>query len=102
MKPERWQKIDRIFQSALEYTPAERAAFINEACGGDDSLRREVELLLSAEDQAGSFLNAPAYAVAAELLVENGNPFIAGKIHQPLSNHFAVGQRRDGRGLSSA
>ena len=49
MKPERWQQVDGLFQAALEREPDERAAFISEACGGDDSLRREVEALLAAD-----------------------------------------------------
>ncbi len=73
MNPERWQKIDRIFQAALERAPNARAAFIHEACNGDDALRHEVEVLLSAQDQAGSFLNAPAYAVAAESLINGAS-----------------------------
>src|SRR5262245_51640921 len=39
MKPERWQQVDQLFQSALERAPEDRAAFISEACGGDESLR---------------------------------------------------------------
>jgi eukaryotic-like serine/threonine-protein kinase len=46
MKPERLQQLDRLFHSALERGPAERADFLDEACAGDESLRREVEALL--------------------------------------------------------
>ena len=74
MTPERWQQIDRIFQSALERTPDARAAFINEACVGDDTLRHELEVLFSADGKASGFLNEPGYVVAAELLVESARP----------------------------
>ena len=43
MKPERWQQLDRLFHSALELKPTERAHFLSEACAGNESLRREVE-----------------------------------------------------------
>jgi hypothetical protein len=46
MKPDRWQKIDEIFHAALQYKSDERKAFIDEACQGDDELRRELESLL--------------------------------------------------------
>src|SRR5215471_1432514 len=69
MKPERWQHVDQLFQAALERAPEERTAFISEACGDDDSLRREVEALLAADAQAGSLIETPAYAVAAPLIV---------------------------------
>ena len=79
MKPERWQQVDRLFQAALEREPEERAAFISEACEGDDSLRREVEALLAADGQAGSLIEAPAYAVAAPLIAGDDAQLLAGK-----------------------
>ncbi len=63
MTPQRWQLIDRIFKSAIERTGAERAAFLVEACDSDE-LRAEVESLISAHEQTGSFLDAPAHEVA--------------------------------------
>jgi eukaryotic-like serine/threonine-protein kinase len=76
MKPEQWRQVDQLFQAALERAPEDRAAFISEACGDDDSLRREVEALLASDGQAESFMEAPAYVVAA--------PFIVGDDAQPL------------------
>ena len=46
MTPERWQEVERLYQSALERDPAERTAFLASACGTDDALRREGESLL--------------------------------------------------------
>src|SRR5262245_37565624 len=80
MKPESWRPVDQLFQAALERAAEERTSFISEACGGDDSLRREVEALLAADGQAESFIEAPAYAVAAPLLVEDETPSPVGKI----------------------
>ncbi len=79
MKPERWRQVDQLFQAALERAPEERAAFVSEACGDDDSLRREVEALLAADEQAGSLIEAPAYAVAAPLIVGGDTPSLLGK-----------------------
>src|SRR5262245_53373823 len=79
MKPERWRQVDQIFQAALQRAPGERAAFISEACIGDDSLRREVEALLAADGEAGSLIEAPAYAVAAPLIVADDGQSLLGK-----------------------
>jgi WD40 repeat protein/serine/threonine protein kinase len=51
-----------IFLEALKKpSPGERTAFLDRACGGNDELRRSVELLLRAHDKAGGFLaDAPA------------------------------------------
>src|SRR5262249_12587530 len=51
---------ESIFFAALEKTnPAERAAYLDEACHGDSDLRRRVERLLEAHPQVGSFLESP-------------------------------------------
>lgn len=79
MNPERWRQIDKLFQAALDRVPEERAVFISAACGGDDSLRREVEALLSADGQAVKLIESPAYAVVAPLLVESAMQSLLGK-----------------------
>jgi serine/threonine protein kinase/Tol biopolymer transport system component len=79
MKPERWRQVDQLFQAALERAPEDRSAFINEACGDDDSLRREVEALLAADGEARSLIETPAYAVAAPLIVGGDAPTLLGK-----------------------
>src|SRR5262245_14233564 len=49
-----------LFAAALaKRSPAERAAFLADACGGDAALRERVEQLLASHDQAGDFLEAP-------------------------------------------
>src|SRR5690242_6990174 len=55
---------DDIFCDALELaSPAERAAYLDRACGGDAGLRRRVERLLEAHTEAANFLAAgPAVA----------------------------------------
>ncbi len=62
MTPERWQQIKQLFDAAMERKPTERAAFLGEACGGDDALRREVESLAAAHDDAGSRYETPVVA----------------------------------------
>jgi len=71
MNPERLEKIDRVFQSALELPPQRWASFLNNACAGDAELRAEVESLLAAHQDAGSFIAGSAADVAASLLENN-------------------------------
>jgi serine/threonine-protein kinase len=63
MTPERWQQIGRIFKGALDRERDGRAAFLQQACGSDSELRRQVEALLSSHEQAGSFMEALPSAV---------------------------------------
>ena len=67
MEPERWQKIDELFQAALGCAPEQRSAFLDGACGGDHALHAEVESLLAA-DRTGDFTNAAAYQEGMRLL----------------------------------
>jgi serine/threonine-protein kinase len=58
--PERWKRVNELFEKSLERKPAERGAFLEEACGGEAGLREEVESLLAAHGSAGSFMDQPA------------------------------------------
>jgi Tol biopolymer transport system component/predicted Ser/Thr protein kinase len=53
ISPERWQKIEHLYHTALEREPGGRSAFLDQACQGDAELRREVEALLAQGDAAG-------------------------------------------------
>jgi serine/threonine protein kinase len=54
------RNLSTIFGQAIEIeSPGERSAFLDEACGGNVSLRAEVESLLGALSQAGDFLSPP-------------------------------------------
>jgi len=68
MTPERWQQVKEIFNSAIAYGPEERSSFISQACSGDEELRGEVESLIASHEQSGSFIDQPAFEVAASLL----------------------------------
>jgi hypothetical protein len=75
MNPERFQRVDALFRAAVAVQPEERAALLDEQCGDDDELRREVESLL-AEDQAIRVpLAEPATRSLGEQLDELGFHF---------------------------
>src|SRR5207253_8255432 len=70
MQSERWQHISGIFKSALALEPEERAAYVANECGADESLRREVERLIESHYRADNenFIASPAVADVAPLL----------------------------------
>jgi eukaryotic-like serine/threonine-protein kinase len=57
MTSERWKQVETAFEQALDLGAEERSAFLEQACKGDDELRREVESLLNAHAQAGTFID---------------------------------------------
>lgn len=71
MSPERWREIKPLLESALELKVEDRRAFLDKTCGEDKALRREVESLLDASEQAGDFMNKPAIEEAARMLAED-------------------------------
>lgn len=58
-----------MFEAALAQPIAARSQFIEQACAGNPVLRREVNSLLRSYEKAGSFMEAPAVAAAAESLL---------------------------------
>ena len=86
MKTERWQQVNDLFQSAAERAPEERAAFLDEACRGDEGLRREVDSLLTSHERAENFIELPAFEAAPELVTNDR----AGAMVGELVGHYRV------------
>lgn len=63
MTIERWQRVKEIVSAGLEREGTSRAAFLEEACGSDESLRQEVEELIASFHDAGDFLDEAPVAV---------------------------------------
>jgi hypothetical protein len=71
MNNERWQRIEQLYHAALERGASERGPFLDEACGPDEALRREVETLLASDAQAQAFLAESAMHAAARDFAES-------------------------------
>src|SRR5262249_62316436 len=82
--------IDSIFGEALECESTEaRAAYLDQACGGDAELRRRVEKLLDAHARAGHFLESlppnPGATVEDPVTERPGSVIGAYKLLEPIS-----------------
>ncbi|MFN2407925.1 MAG: protein kinase, partial [Pyrinomonadaceae bacterium] len=84
MTPERWQKVEEIFQAAVDLLPEERARYIAQVCANDTTLRHDVESLLSQHDSAGELLDQPFYGNTEmnvfESFVEEEDPMIGRRL----------------------
>src|SRR6266702_4530858 len=79
MTPERWQDIEEVLQAALDRPPQQRASFLEEACAGDYELRDEATSLMSAYEEAGDFIEQPAIAHDAGVLLGNATQHNIGR-----------------------
>jgi serine/threonine protein kinase/Tol biopolymer transport system component len=79
MTPERFARIGQLYSEAAELAPETRAAYLAQACAGDDDLRREVESLLAEEDLVGDFMGSPALRDAATLVTSEVPGTLVGK-----------------------
>jgi serine/threonine protein kinase/Tol biopolymer transport system component len=60
MDPSRWPLVKDTVHAVLAHPRVERDAQVRQRCGDDAALRAEVESLLAAIEQAGSFIEQPA------------------------------------------
>ena len=75
---DRWRQVEELFHRALEREEPDRSAFLDEACEGDEALRREVESLLTEESEAG-FMETPAMEGEARELAQENRPTLEGR-----------------------
>jgi serine/threonine-protein kinase len=60
MTADQWERVQKLFERALDRSPEERPAFLADACGDDAELRAEVESLLDHDELASSdFMRTP-------------------------------------------
>ncbi len=71
MTPERMQQIEAIFHDACNRAPDVRGVFLQQACADDEALRHEVELLLASDEQAATWIEAPAIQLVAPLFANS-------------------------------
>src|SRR6185369_1848343 len=89
-----WQEIERLYHAALDYPPAQRDSFLDNACAGDQSLRQEVESLLAYQDQSEGFIESSALEVAAQLVAEDQIPTVT--IGQTINQYRITSQLGSG------
>jgi tetratricopeptide (TPR) repeat protein len=63
-------RLKEIFHSAQQLRPNERPAFLDQTCGNDTELRREIDALLKSGHEAGGFMVDPPAQLAAEVFGE--------------------------------
>jgi eukaryotic-like serine/threonine-protein kinase len=94
MTPDRWRVVEAILRASLSCAPAQRDAFVAQACGDDEELRLEVDSLLAAHDRTGDFLDRPA---AEQLATANAPASLTSRLATALAGRYQL-EREIGRG----
>jgi len=58
--PDDWPRVREIFETAVSLSADARRSYVAKSCGGDRSVRQQVELLLESHERAKSFSATPA------------------------------------------
>lgn len=88
MDTQAFDKLERLFQAARVLSGEERAAFVEVACQGEDALRKELESLLQASQEAEQESFLPRQTAVLEVFDEpqklTGQQFGPYKLIEPL------------------
>src|SRR5262245_39981705 len=81
MRVERWSQIEELFLRAIEVPAEQRGEFLEEVCGGDESLRRELESLLACDAPERPLVSATFLSASQREVVgsEDGTVEMAGQ-----------------------
>src|SRR5208337_4120855 len=96
MPSDRWNRIEDLCHEALERSENQRAAFLESACAGDESLLGEVQSLLAHQQQADRFIETPAFDQAAQALAsqeESLRPGVTSRLVGRMVSHYRIIER---------
>lgn len=96
MTSDEWGKVQAIFEAALQKPPAERSAFLDEACAGNPARRSELASLLDAYAHSDDLLETPLVQAAPHLFLDPGGP-LEGRTLGPYLIRHEIG--RGGMGV---
>jgi serine/threonine-protein kinase len=71
MDPEQWRRLEEIYHQTVALPPAERYAFLEVACAGNQKLRRDLDSLILSGLGAADFMEQPVADKAARLIADN-------------------------------
>jgi serine/threonine protein kinase/tetratricopeptide (TPR) repeat protein len=96
MGNERWQRLEELFHLASELEDEDRHYFLEQACGQDEDLLRQIETMISQRGDAENFLESPPFggsellALCEEELNNPGDTDLTTMIGKTISHYRIV------------
>jgi serine/threonine protein kinase/WD40 repeat protein len=90
LERERWQRVEDLYHRAVELDPPRRVPFLEESCGDDETLQREVESLLTHDKAAGNFIESPALEALGRLIANEEATSVATLIGSEVSHYRII------------
>ena len=99
MEPERWQRIEELFHTAMNLPEHKRAAFLEHACTGDHLLQSEVQSLLDLDEKARDFIEIPAAEIAARAIAGDRSSDQERPLAGSAVSHYNIIEKIGGGGM---
>ena len=97
--PEHAQEVKRLFNAALEQEPAHRADFLVKNCAGNESLRREVAILVERYSQDEGLMETPAINMLARRMADSASSDKSSSLVDKDISHFRILQELGSGGM---
>ena len=91
MTPERWKRVDELLSAVLDLDKDKRSVYLDEACGEDEELRKEVESLLASDEQESNSIERYPMELAANFVAEHGTMLGSGESIGPYKIQSMIG-----------
>lgn len=107
MEDSRFERLNTLFDQALAVHPTRRAEFVETACAGDATLKRELDSLLAAHDSStgyfedlGAKIVSPAYAAVAGSPGSGTGPALPAQLEDALAGSYRIERELGGGAMS--